>query len=579
METCGIICVSGDYEKFRMRCSHCPTDVEVAQWQEFVLHIRNMHSKVQIPKDEDEMVKENVEPTMEPQTEYLKAEEADPKSEDEDNMEIETVDSSIYATGSSEASDYEESNQEVEPSEVNMEEVDSKSAPTYKFNPSFYRRDPRTRRLIEIYKTNPCLWNPEHSDYKDPSKCKEALKRMLADLEATVGLFLNEISLKLAIKKLHMQFNIVHKRVLSGKLKPKSFVFSIYTSCSFLKANMEEGEETYSTEKIKASIKDSLLCPQLDFSKKNKLTTGLIEMYANFPQLYDTAHKEFSNINSRKQAYESLAAEISVPNEDINSDDIYRAIQNLRQWYYKSTKHNINAESGSEKFYLEVCRFLPPKMFRQRLVCEICEQVTFSDHVLQSHIFKAHNIGELPFKCSLCDRSFEGRAELLIHTKRTHIGKTQKCTHCEMTFSVSSDLELHIRTHTGHKPFICEHCGKAFRLRSQMTVHVNAIHAQIRPYKCDMCPKDFKRKVHLTDHIKAHLNIRDKICSVCGKGFSSCHSLIRHRQIHSEVKKFVCKLCDARFSQFVGLNSHMKRTHNIVRNNSQAANEAGESDH
>ncbi|XP_017014996.3 uncharacterized protein [Drosophila takahashii] len=578
METCGIICVSGDYEKFRMRCSHCPTDVEVAQWQEFVLHIRNMHSKVKITKDEDEMVKdivepEKVQPAKEPQTEDLKTEETDVKSEEEFNMEVETVDSSIYATeesesGSSEASDHEDSDQEGKPREETIEEVDSKSAPTYKFNPSFYRRDPRSRRLIEIYKTHPCLWNPSDGNYKEPSKCKEALKEMLADLEATVGLFLNEISLKLAIKKLHMQFNIVHKRVLAGKLKPKSFVFSIYTLCSFLKANMEEGEESYSTEKIK-----------LDFSKKNKLTTGLIEMYANFPQLYDPAHKEFSNINSRKQAYESLAADISVPNQDINSDDIYLAIQNLRQWYYKNTKHNISAESGSEKFYLEVCRFLPPKLFRQRLVCEICEQVTFSDPVLQSHIFKAHNIGELPFKCSQCDRSFETRGELVIHTKRTHIGKTQKCTHCEMTFSVSSDLELHIRTHTGHKPFICEHCGKAFRLRSQMTVHVNAIHAQIRPYKCDMCPKDFKRKVHLTDHVKAHLNIRDKICNVCGKGFSSCHSLIRHRQIHSEVKKFVCKLCDARFSQFVGLNSHMKRTHNIVRNNAQAANEAGESDH
>lgn len=318
----------------------------------------------------------------------------------------------------------------------------------------------------------------------------------------------------------------------------------------------------------------SILCPQLDFSKKNKLTTDLIEMYANFPQLYDSNHKEFSNMSSRKQAYESMAAEISVPNVDINSDDIFRAIQNLRQWYYKNTKHAIYAGSTAEKFYLEVCRFMPAKMYKQRLVCEFCHQITSSDHVLQSHIFKAHNIGELPFKCTLCDRSFVGRCELANHIQRVHIGKTHKCTHCERSFAVMSDLQLHIRTHTGHKPYVCEHCGKAFRLRSQMTLHVTAIHTKIRAFKCTMCPKDFVKKVDLSDHIKGHLNIRDKICSVCGKGFTSCHALIRHRQIHSEVKKFVCKLCDSRFSQFVGLNTHMKRTHNILRNNSQKGKDA-----
>lgn len=44
METCGVIYVSNDYEKFLMRCSFCPKDVEMAQWQQFVLHFRNMHT-------------------------------------------------------------------------------------------------------------------------------------------------------------------------------------------------------------------------------------------------------------------------------------------------------------------------------------------------------------------------------------------------------------------------------------------------------------------------------------------------------------------------------------------------------
>ncbi|XP_034651985.1 gastrula zinc finger protein XlCGF48.2 [Drosophila subobscura] len=598
MESCGLIYVSRDYKTFLMRCSYCPTDVEVDKWQEFVVHYRNMHSALQVVEDHTGM---DVDASFSSKAEFLdedyhedemSEEEGDNEDEIEQTAHLEDglqqanaveqstkVELEIEAVPSRTVSSVDDSDSEASQSEfeeTDLEAESNKSAenedasalatPIYKFHPSFFRRDPRTLKFIELYKEHPCLWNPGNGRFKDPSACKEAYRKMISDLEAKVAMFLNEISLRAAIRKMHLQYNTVHKRVLCGTQKAKSVAFSHYTICSFLQ-DCEVQRDSYKNEKI-----------QLDFTQRNKLTTELIELYANFPQLYDQNHSEFCSMNSRKQAYESLAVEISVPNVDINSDDIYRAIQNLRQWYYKSTKLAINNGNEAEQFYLKLCGFLPPKMFKQRLVCEICHTVTSSDHVLQSHIFKAHNIGELPFKCTLCDRSFVGRGELANHMQRVHIGKTHQCGHCERSFAVKSDLQLHIRTHTGHKPFVCELCGKAFRLKSQMNLHVTAIHTKLRAFKCTMCPKDFVKKVDLSDHIKGHLNIRDKICTTCGKGFTSCHSLIRHRQIHSEVKKFVCKLCDARFSQFVGLNSHMKRTHNIVRNNSQKATEIVETE-
>jgi len=228
----------------------------------------------------------------------------------------------------------------------------------------------------------------------------------------------------------------------------------------------------------------------LNFSKKNKLTTDFIQLYANFPQLYDNKHSDFSKMSARKQAYDQMAVETIVNYGDINSDDVYLAIQCLRQWYYKNTRHALKAVNESEQFYLKACAFLPPKMFKQKLVCEICQQETSSDHVLQAHIYKAHNIGDLPFKCSLCDRSFVGRGELTTHMQRVHIGKTHKCNYCDRTFAVNSDLRLHIRTHTGNN-ILCELCGKAFRLRSQLKLHVTAIHTKIRAFKCTMCPYFF----------------------------------------------------------------------------------------
>ncbi|EDW71972.2 uncharacterized protein Dwil_GK10699 [Drosophila willistoni] len=580
METCGYICASKDYENFYMRCSLCSIDLEASRWQEFVSHFRNLHIVVESPPSEPE-----IEPKTQDQDATVNEIHVEVVSLEEISELEELMNENVTYANLIETDEEEEQNQVVEIDEPKQEEDDvselefesiaeedeeedddedgdyepdadanapTDNSPLYKFNPSFFRRDPRTLTFIELYEAHPCLWDSAHSDYKESSVCKVAYQEMIRDLKEKASIILNEHSLIAAIKKLHLQYNTVERRVLCGQIKDNSVAYTHYTSCAYLKASMDQLEEQR-TGKI-----------QLEFLQRNRLTTELIDLYAGFPQLYDPQHSEFSNMNSRKQAYETMANDLTVPdNLDINCDDIFRAIQCLRKWYYKRTKQPINA---SEKFYQGLCVFLPPKQFKQRLVCEICQHVTYSDNVLQAHMFKVHNIGELPFKCQLCDRSFMGRGELATHVKRSHIGKTHECSYCDRTFAVQSDLKLHMRTHTNTKPYICEHCGKAFRLRSQLKQHVTAIHTKIRAFKCTMCPKDFLKKVHLVDHIKSHLNIRDKICTTCGKGFTSCHSLIRHRQIHAEVKKFACKLCDSRFAQFVGLNSHMKRTHNLLRN-------------
>ncbi|EDW02588.1 GH19811 [Drosophila grimshawi] len=524
METCGfILSRAGEFESLLMRCSYCPLDIEIEKWQEFVLHFQNTHALSSKDNSsfldiEEIAVEENV-----AKNEYLTV---PIEEENTDLKELSEVDMSRISSSLSDSSLGENQTAETDYNTQSADDADQEPAsysPNYKFNPSFFRRDPRTLHFIESYKSQPCLWNPVCSKYKDSAACKAAYAQLIAELKTQIHVSFSEHTLKAAIKKLHMQYNLVERR--------------------------------------------------LNFLKRNKITTDFVQLYANFPQLYDSKHKEFSSMISRKQAYEAMTAQSLVPHgRAIRCDDVYLAVQCLRQWYYKSTKSNLKTGNESEQFYLKACAFLPHKMFKQKLICELCQQETSSDHVLQAHMCKVHNIGELPFKCTSCDRSFVGRGDLATHMQRVHIGKTHKCNYCERSFAVNSDLRLHIRTHTGNS-ILCELCGKAFRLRSQLKLHVTAIHTKIRAFKCTMCPKDFLKKVDLSDHIKSHLNIRDKICTTCGKGFTSCHSLIRHRQIHAEVKKFVCKLCEARFSQFVGLNSHMKRTHNIVRNNVQKTTE------
>ncbi|KAH8296910.1 hypothetical protein KR044_000627 [Drosophila immigrans] len=559
METCGFIMSKGsDLESFLMRCSYCTIDMEIDQWPEFVLHFRTTHGASAKDtnnelKSEEVIVEESGIKDKSPDV---------PINEKKIESELRALTDADVLRPPSRLSNRNlsetESNAQLENDEF-LEEASS-YLPTNKFNPSFFRRDVRTLTFIESYKSQPCLWNSGNSKYKDPAACKAAYRQLILELETNIAVVFTEHSLKAAIKKLHMQYNTIEKRVVNGSQKQNTVPFSHYTRCAFLKASTDS----------KNSYKNGQIL--LNFSKRNTVTTNFIRLYGNYPQLYDDKHDDFSKMSARKQAYDEIKAETAANIGDVSSDDIYLAIQCLRQWYYKSTKHAVKEANESELFYLKACDFLPPKMLKQKLLCEICQQETSSDHVLQAHMHKVHNIGDLPFKCSLCERSFVARSELATHMQRVHIGKTHKCNYCERSFAVNSDLSVHMRTHTGNN-ILCELCGKAFRLRSQLKAHVTAIHTKIRAFKCTMCPKDFIKKVDLTDHIKSHLNIRDKICSTCGKGFTSCHSLIRHRQIHSEVKKFVCKLCDARFSQFVGLNSHMKRTHNIVRSSVQKSSE------
>lgn len=129
METCGLIYVSGDYDKFLMRCSHCPTDVEVAQWQEFVLHFRNMHSSIALQeqeatKDEDEVKTEEIE-----LEEFLLNDET---ITEEANIEteIEALESSSNETEESEDSGG--LDQEAEPTEPPVENTDLDLALIYK---------------------------------------------------------------------------------------------------------------------------------------------------------------------------------------------------------------------------------------------------------------------------------------------------------------------------------------------------------------------------------------------------------------------------------------------------------------
>ena len=167
-------------------------------------------------------------------------------------------------------------------------------------------------------------------------------------------------------------------------------------------------------------------------------------------------------------------------------------------------------------------------------------------------------IGEKPFSCKYCDKSFSVRSTLVVH-ERNHTGeKPFKCKHCGKAFAVSSHCITHERSHTGEKPFKCKHCDKAFSVSSNLATHERT-HTGEKPFKCKHCNKSFSVKSSLVKHERIHTGEKPFSCKFCNKFFTSHSGLYQHNKRCTE---FVIK--EEPSAQSDVLNEFMYSPHNEV---------------
>nr|XP_057925621.1 zinc finger and SCAN domain-containing protein 2-like isoform X2 [Doryrhamphus excisus] len=167
--------------------------------------------------------------------------------------------------------------------------------------------------------------------------------------------------------------------------------------------------------------------------------------------------------------------------------------------------------------------------------------------------------GEKPFSCSVCDKRFSVKRNMLSHTRRHTNEKLFSCSDCGKKFFQKVHMLLHMRTHTGEKPFSCSDCGKSFTQKVNMLAHMRT-HTEEKLFSCSDCGKKFFQKVHMLSHMRTHTGEKPFSCSDCGKSFTQKVNMLSHMRTHTGEKPFSCSDCGKAFSHQAHMRTHM-RTH------------------
>ncbi|KAG5455139.1 Zinc finger protein plagl2 [Clonorchis sinensis] len=120
---------------------------------------------------------------------------------------------------------------------------------------------------------------------------------------------------------------------------------------------------------------------------------------------------------------------------------------------------------------------------------------------------------------------------------------------------------------TTQNPYKCKVCDKSFQFKSKLERH-RAIHDIIKRYHCKLCDAKFNDPSAMRRHQKLQhsdeetmRNFRKHVCPSCGKRFLYATDISNHLVVHTNEKHFVCEVCGATFTVLSTLMRHKRAFH------------------
>ncbi|XP_012272257.1 zinc finger protein 93 [Orussus abietinus] len=192
--------------------------------------------------------------------------------------------------------------------------------------------------------------------------------------------------------------------------------------------------------------------------------------------------------------------------------------------------------------------------------CGYCQAIFSVPKELQIHISEYHG-EQVPFKCSLCDKTYQKWSNLDVHEATHRLDKPYLCDLCGKSFKHSNNLRGHKRTHldvSKKKRHVCDICGNAYRSRFHLREHMNQ-HDGNKPYPCEECGKAFYKRIQLRQHKLSH-GLNKYACPVCGMTFNRRGNMNAHLKRHNNREgTYACSVCEYRCSSMSELKLHRKQ--------------------
>lgn len=224
------------------------------------------------------------------------------------------------------------------------------------------------------------------------------------------------------------------------------------------------------------------------------------------------------------------------------------------------------------------------------LMCDICVEKFPTKRSYLSHIRKKHT----KYKCEQCDCQYNQKRNLLVHCRQKHLPENERpsytCTECGRSCMTNALLQDHIRIHhTNEKPYICKICDARFATRTYLCQHRSRIHfignsiskpqqhidkSLKEKFQCSTCGQiSYYRKCYkktcYTPGVQSSTNrpLRKRnvtkshhSCTDCGKLYLRRDKFEQH--MNDCMKKLECQYCHKLFKNRKSYNSHIIDNHN-----------------
>uniref|UniRef100_A0A3Q0RM97 Zinc finger and BTB domain containing 40 n=1 Tax=Amphilophus citrinellus TaxID=61819 RepID=A0A3Q0RM97_AMPCI len=210
-------------------------------------------------------------------------------------------------------------------------------------------------------------------------------------------------------------------------------------------------------------------------------------------------------------------------------------------------------------------------------VCRQCGKGYSQASGLTVHLHTFHHLSE-PHDCQKCCLSFSSLEEHRQHIQEFHPKEFHKCPTCSKVFTSAALLDKHKATHTGTKPFRCDLCNKSYQQLSGLWYHNRTNHPDVfashtRQLKtlvqCDVCFKFFPSAASLAKHQTTEHQGEDNTpsvvrCLYCKTVLGGDEEMQEHictQHISQSSEAFSCPLCSLLCTSQMELQEHLISCH------------------